>query len=279
MKTKKAIRPSFSMAEKEENRTELHLRAPQSWAELSARQLKYVSWLLTRCTLTPAELQAYAFVRFTGLRIESRQGGQWICSYRQQLFTLSPEQALAFSRKMDFLTSGIGEIVPLPRMAGKTHVDPRLCGTPFKQYLACENYYQAYLFTKNADWLGRLAACFYSGGRKFNDAETQTSARRFNKQPPHLLYTAFLWYYGLKTVLQTHFPYFFQKTETILEDEEPQALDMRGQIHQMLRALTGGDVAKTEAVYNAETWTALAELNAKAMENKELENRIQQYKK
>ena len=36
-----------------------------------------------------------------------------------------------------------------------------------------------------------------------------------------------------------------------------------------VRALTGGDVTKEEAVLNVDTWTALAELDAKAKEARE----------
>jgi hypothetical protein len=49
---------------------------------------------------------------------------------------------------------------------------------------------------------------------------------------------------------------------------------MRKQIDNMIRTLTGGDVTKTEAIYTVDTWTALAELDAKALEYKELERRI-----
>ena len=41
-----------------------------------------------------------------------------------------------------------------------------------------------------------------------------------------------------------------------------------------LRALTGGDITKEELIKNADTWRALTELNAKARESKELNNKL-----
>jgi hypothetical protein len=230
--------------------------------------------------ITQAELHAYAFVRLTGIKVHTRhESGYWLCEHKKRFFTLSPEQVHAFSRQFSWLTSGIGEVNPLPEIGGKTHVDVRLRECPLKQYLACENYYQAYLFTKDTDWLCRLAAAFYTSGNTFNDNEAFRQATDFQKIPFHILHTVFLWYYGLKSVMQTRFPNFFQKVETILEEDEPQAPDMLKQINNIVRTLSGGDVTKTEAVYNTETWAALAELDAKALEYKELERRMNKIRK
>jgi hypothetical protein len=257
---------------------ELHLTAPRSWKELTPKQMVYVSWLMTRRQLTPEEIRAYAFVRFTGIRVLHKTAGYWSCHYRKRFFTLSPEQVLSFTRQFAWLTSGISEVTPLPRLKGIAHQDLRLRDLPFVQYLACENYYQAFIHTKDEKYLNRLIASFYLGDEKFDDSQTPERAERFRTLPFHVRNTVFLWYYGLKSVFQTHFPCLFQKVKCILEDEEPQAPDMRGQINSMIRALTGGDVTKTKAIYRTETWAALAELDARALEYREMEARMKKYK-
>jgi hypothetical protein len=258
----------------------LDLTTPKSWKELSERQLIYIGWLMTNRQLSPTELQTHAFVRFTGIRIRHRHSGYWLCEHKKRLFTLSPEQIFSFSRQFTWLTSGIGEITPLATLKGFSHVDVRLRNTPFKQYFACENNYQAFIHTKNTDFLQRLAACFYDvDGLEFSDERAIKNAGKFDKVPFHILHTVFLWYYGLKSVFQQHFPYFFQKVESIMEDDWPQAPNMREQINNMIRTLTGGDVTKTRAIADTDTWAALAELNAKAREYKELETRMNKYKK
>jgi hypothetical protein len=257
--------------------TTVNLSAPRSWKELSAKQLVYVSWLMTHKPLTKEELHTYAFVRFSGIQVFHEHGGYWLCYYGNRYFTLSPEQALSFSRKFSWLTDAIGEVTPVPTLAGIAHQEPRLRGLPFIQYLACENYYQAFIHTKDEKFLNCLIASFYLGDEKFDDSRTAERAENFRKISFHVRHTVFLWYYGLKSVFQTNFPYFFQKSESIA-DAEPQAPNMREHINNMVRALTGGDVTKTEAIYQTETWTALAELNAKARENKELEARMKRVK-
>jgi hypothetical protein len=252
----------------------INLIAPRSWKELNERQLKYVSWLLTSRELTHTELHAHAFVRFTGIRILKKTEDTWICRHKKQTFTLTAGQALSFCKQMAWLTGPMGEITPLAHMAELSHVHARLAGTPFKQYIACENYYQAYIFTKKEHFLNCICACFYTSGNAFDDSLTADRSESFDKLPFHVRHTAFLWYYGLKTVLEKYFPHFFQRKELILDDDKPEAPNMRLIINNMIRALSGGDVTKTEAIYNAETWTALAELDAKALEYKEYERRV-----
>jgi hypothetical protein len=252
---------------------ELNLAAPQSWKELSPRRLAYVSFLMTRRQLTATELQAYAFFRLAGVKVHQETGGYRLCSFRGRFFTLSPEQALSFSRKFSWLTSGVTEVTPLPRLKGIAHHDPRLYGCPFVQYLACENYYQAFIHTRDERYLDCLVASFYLGDEKFNDGRTLELSRHFHALPFHIRHTVFLWYYGLKSVFHSHFPHFFQKAENA-PGEEPPAPDMRRQSNSLVRALTGGDITKTDAVYQIDTWTALAELDAKAHEYREMEQRI-----
>ncbi len=262
----------------EGNIMELNLTAPKSWKELSAKHLTYISYLMTNGQITPAELHAFAFVRFTGIRVLKEIDGGWICKYKKHRFELNPEQVTSFCRQLSWLTDNISEIVPIPELAGRKHSESRLRGCPLKQYLACENYYQAYIFTKEEKYLNCLIAAFYTNGKAFNDGKTLAESKCFEKLPFHIRNTVFLWYYGLKSVLQKNFPHFLQKVETILEDEEPQAPNMRDIIKNMIRALNGGDVTKTNQIYEINTWEALAELDAKALENQEMERRMSKFK-
>lgn len=262
MQTVRNIPPSSSV----------ELVAPQSWKELTAGQLVYVSWLLTHRQMSKNELYAHAFVRLAGVKVHGDRDGYWLCSCGKRRFTLSPAQALSLCRRFSWLTDTAGEVTPLPRMAGVAHQDPRLRGLPFIQYLACENYYQAFIHTGEERHLNCLIASFYLAGAKFDDSRTASLSENFRGIPFHIRHTAFLWYYGLKSVFHARFPYLFQKTDAA--DGKPQAPDMRGHINSTVRALTGGDVTKTDDVYRTETWTALAELNAKAREYRELKARI-----
>ncbi|MDR1339256.1 MAG: hypothetical protein LBK58_04290 [Prevotellaceae bacterium] len=257
---------------------EINLTAPTSWNELNPEQLTWISWLMCQDSLTAPEFLTYAFVRLSGITILKKVDDVWYCKRGKDSFSLTAEQVLSFSKQFSRLASGMEEITPVPKIGNIRHQDVRLRGLPFSQYLACENYYQAFLFTKKEEFLNCLIASFYLGNKRFDDGKTLKRSRKFAKLPFHVRHTVFLWFYGLKSVFQENFPSIFQKIETILEDEKPQAPNMRIQINNMIRALTGGDVTKTDIVFQTETWTALAELDAKARESKELERRMKKIK-
>ncbi|GAP73086.1 hypothetical protein SAMD00024442_6_50 [Candidatus Symbiothrix dinenymphae] len=268
MKTKNATAPISSV----------ELTAPRSWSELTPRELLYVSWLMTNMKLTPAEFQAYAFVRFTGITVKNQAAKAWRCRLGKTRFNLSPEQVLSFCKQMEYLTTGIDRITPLPILQNRIHVNDLLYGVPFNQYLFCENNYQAFIHTKEPLYLQRLAAGFYTNDDEYTETNALAAAKEFAEVPFYELHTVFLWYYGLKSVFQKRFPHFFQKVERILEDDEPQAPNFGEQSDNMVRALTGGDITKNAQVYASNTWDALAELDAKAKENKELEARMNKLK-
>lgn len=250
----------------------VELTAPKSWKELNERQLKYAAWLLSTGDLTESEIHAYAFVRFTGIKVVHWSEDISVFKYKKQRFSLTSEETAWFSKQFEFLTTGIDEVTPLAKLKRLPASDCRLRGATLAQYLACENNYQAFIFRKNPIFLDRLCACLYFKGN-FNDAKTEKLARRFARLPFHVRYTVFLWFSGLKKVLKNHFPNYFIELDAA-SDEKPTAPNMRKQIEQMLRALSGGDVTKVSDIYGVETWTALAELDAKALEYKIMKSKM-----
>lgn len=266
-------------------KTTIELTAPKSWKELNEKQLTYAAWLLSHPNMTEEEIWTYAFIRFSGIRrithprfavlpfVKGESGERtYYFRYKKHRFSLTDQECLSFAKQFQFLTSGIDEVTPLAKLKSFTASDARLRGVSLAQYLACENYYQGFIFTKNEVFLNRLCACFYVK-TKFNDGQTEKHSRHFAKLPFHERYTVFLWFSGLKKVLQTNFSNYFVAMETDPE-QTPTPPNMRKQIEQMMRALSGGDVTKVDAIYNVETWTALAELDAKALEYKIMKSKM-----
>ena len=253
----------------------IELTIPDNLKALSERQLLFYSFLLLNGN-TEIEILTKCFCRFANISIEKTPiAGTWVATHQKDVFYLKDWEVHSFVHRLDFLINGAYEITPIRKMASQKHVNPRLQGTPFKQYLACENYYQAFIHTRNEHHLRCLAAAFYTNGRPFADSETALRAAKFKKVAPESLYTVFMWYSGLKAALSRFFPHFFENTQS---SNELPAVNMRDQINGMLRALHGGDITKLDDVQNTETWQALSELDAKAREAQEMENQLNSIK-
>ena len=155
---------------------------------------------------------------------------------------------------LDFITDPPTMPQLLPELADKQAKDAELHGVPFAHYLQIENYMQQYLRTKDATLLTPVLAILYEDNLQEEDIDD--TAR----------YMVLHWYNGLKPFLAQTFPDLFRPVAGA-EGEEP---DLQEIMLAQIRALTGGDVTKEEQVLNGDTWTALAELNAKAREAKEV---------
>lgn len=250
-------------------KNEINISLPRSWAELTPKQLILVSKILSLPDLTDIHIQLLAFKALSGLNIIRQTGrGEYLCKLGKKRFVIPSWQMNYHLKKMEWITGMPFGLKPLPMLASEKPVSATLEGTPFKLYLAAENYYQAYMYTKSSDYLMRLTCVLYSGRRLaiWNDNDTEGGLFRFSLCPPEEIFTVFLWYTSIKALLADRFSYLF----SLASADVPEAPDMRSHVNNMLRALTGGDVTKLEAVLNSETWYALNELNEKCREMEEL---------
>lgn len=144
--------------------------------------------------------------------------------------------------------------VQLPPLAGVPPLDRELHGVPFSTYLQLENLYQGFLASGDEAALRRMAEHVWE-----NQAErTETPD----------LFLVLLWYSGLKNTFADLFPSLFRPAGPASEPA-----DMRQIMTAEIRALTGGDITKEDAVLSADTWSALTELDAKAREAEEWRRR------
>ncbi|WP_278672523.1 hypothetical protein [Leyella stercorea] len=85
-----------------------------------------------------------------------------------------------------------------------------------------------------------------------------------------LLLNAFYWFSSLKHYFARLFPHFLQPMSSSSEDllgyAPPIGEVLWTAMNAQIRALTGGDITKEEAVLSMDTWRALTELDAKAKE-------------
>lgn len=244
---------------------EIQLSVPGSWAELSEKQLLIVSGILQSPDKNEYFIQLWAFKALTGLKIIRQSGpGEYLCKIGRNKILLDSWQLNFHRKKLIWLTGTPYGVKPLQQLAGKTPVYCTLEGTPLKLYIAAENYYQAYLHTEDSQYMFRLASVLYSGGKRWDDADTDKEARKFRSCTPEELFTVFLWYTSVKQLLAEKYDDLFSPAGS--KSGSP---DMRAHINNMLRVLTASDVTKMEAVLETETWYALNELNEKSRETEE----------
>ncbi|MBD8349340.1 hypothetical protein [Dysgonomonas sp. HGC4] len=258
---------------------EVDIKLPKSWKELTEKQLLYISTLMINDN-TLTEIQSKCFFFFSGikvLKVFNRE--EWLCKVKKGKFILQEFEVLFFSKKLSFLTDGITEVNPLPKLAGQKHVQPLFKGVSFRQWFNAENYYQAYLFTKDEYYLNCLCAVIYCDARKFDINKINKRSKKFRKLSIVKRFTVFIYYSGLKDRLSKEFKNFFQRlehTETQVNITPP---NMREYIDNMLQALNLGDITKNDQLLDRDVWDAFSRLDSITKENKEIQNRLNKMKK
>lgn len=232
---------------------ELRVNVPAAWEELTEEQLYYILHLLSWGF--PAEnVQLYAFVQFAGLYIVHTEGDTLIVRRGRKLYPLSRRDVLLGAMTLDF----IDQPPQLPqrpdKWRGKKAVDAELHGVPFGVYLQLENYMQRYLAQPDESLLVAMGRLLYP----------KTPKRL--RQPRLFAYLVLHWMTGLKLLFARLYPDLFKPAQP--DGVMP---DLREVMLAQIRALTAGDVTKEHEVLNVDTWTALAELNEKAREARELD--------
>lgn len=231
----------------------LKISTPKSWQELTPPQLRYILTLQAQ-GIPSGTIQVSAFLHFAGLKIYKTEGDCLRLRAGMKVYRVKASDIAMAAMALDFITDPPTHPQLLTELAGKQAKDAELHGVPFAHYLQIENYMQQYIRTKDATLLTPVLALLYEDNLQEEDIDA--TAR----------YMVLHWYNGLKPFLAQTFPDLFRPVSGA-EGEEP---DLREIMLAQIRALTGGDVTKEEQVLNVDTWTALAELNAKAREAKEV---------
>jgi len=242
----------------------LAINIPTSWAELSDKQLLVASKILG-FNRAEEHLQLLAAKTFANLRFICQvKPGVHLCIHKRKRYLLDADQLNTLRKQMSWITATPFGVKPLSQLGGQKPVYETLEGVPLRLYLAADNYYQAFLYTKESRYLHNLAACLYGYDDNWNDSQTAARAKAFGKLKAHKVFTAFLWFASVKHLFAAQFPHLFSPSGSSSGDNTPP--DMRASINGIIRALTGGDVTKTSDVLDAELWTAFSELDSKALE-------------
>lgn len=247
----------------------VELTVPRSYAELTENQLRYIA-ILQLAGSTAEDICVKCFIRFSGIRAVGKIGNVYFFAKKEmrRLFTMNLEEVMFFARKMEWITKNHIGIQPVK--CGKYKpVDKWLRDTTFIQYVDAENYYQAYIHTKNVDFLYKMMAVLYQPAARYNDLKVNALSRYFKRRGEVEKQLALMWMVGIKSYFSKKFTYLFAR-EAGGEDDETTFPDMAEIINNQLRILTSGDITKRMQVLEANTIDALSELNEKCREYEQL---------
>ena len=244
---------------------EVNLKAPQSWRELSQKQLRYVFFLLSHFQ-TMEEVKTYMLLRFTGIKVV-RKTPSGVYGYirnngrgKRHYFELKTWQIQSLIHQFDYIDSYDDMGVRLDRIRGYRAVDVILKDVAFIDYLNMERLYQLFISTKERKHIEKLACLLYRD-KKGNPAKIKLD----DTEEVAVLY----WFGYVKAFFGKMFPHFF-KPATGNEQGRANFLKIA---NAQLRVLTDGDVTKEKTVEQIPCLRALTELNEKAREAEEFKRK------
>lgn len=227
---------------------------PTSWGELNDKQLMLYADLATRYALS--EVRMLFFLRLMDMQIGPVTEDGYSCRIGKWFGEVTPWQMRCWLKVLDFLDKYDCAVRP-ERLRFWHKAKSKLLqnDVTFGEFLHLENWWYAYLTTREEQWLARMATVLYG----------------FRKPPvlrPAEVVVLTLWYNGIKQQLPEFFPEFFRKIDT--GESDFYGKQMMRIVDAEIRALTGGDVTKENQVMETPLWRALSELNAKTREADEL---------
>ena len=244
-------RPSSSL--------ELDLTVSTAWEQLTPAQVESVLDALSGAPNETAG-RLIAFCRLAGVTIQRAHGADTVLVSGGRSFRINTaEFCHAVSDGTEWMTQPpLAPMRPEKVLGGKA-LNAEFHSVKFGIFLQAENLWQRFCATEEGgdkmSLLDDLSDILFEGITTHSDYSRTAAA---------------LWWAGLKNHLSRLFSNLYRPAAVESDG------DLLGAMLAQVRALTGGDVTKEEAVLNVDTWTALAELDAKAKEAREY---AEKYKK
>ena len=237
-----------------------NISLPTSWASLTDKQLLMVYGLFAR-DLSASEVKTLCLMKWNKLEVlNEHPKNTFLVKQGKEKVLLTSKQIQAASASLDFLDSFPPEPIRLSRIGRHRALPADFEGVPFEKFLYADNLYAGFLHTKSENLLLQMAQVLY-------DCE-------HIKPSQAQLVGVFYWFASLKQYFAMLFPHFFQPMSSenggnLLGGSSNLYAQLRDSTNAQIRALTGGDVTKEEAIKKMDTHRALTELDAKAREAEE----------
>lgn len=236
----------------------LNLTVPTSWAQLTEKQLAFVFTLLAE-GYNATDIKIKCLLKWNRISVTHRSTSHYTLRQRRQSHPVQPSQLAEVLQHMQWLDTLPSPPIRLSHFGRHQARNADFVGVPFEIYLICDNLYQGYLATHDESLLLSLAQVLYDAPRL--------------KDSPLVRINAFYWFAALKQLFAASFNHFFQpaQSDNLLLSTPQQAV--KEAFNAQLRALTKGDVTKEQEVLQLDTWRALTELEAMAVEYEQINNK------
>lgn len=243
---------------------ELRINIPKKLSELSADQLKYISQLYLM-QYSEIEFLVKALFFFTGITLSTElktSPGSWWCHHRslKKPFILDADHIAEMKNKVDFLLKP-DEVHPLPWIGLARSRHFRLYNATFDEYLMAENYYFAFIETKNEEHLDNLISCLYRRPwHRWNADKIKQRSAQFSHVDPAVKNTVFIWYVGFRSYVPKRCVNLFSGKKS------KRKFNPREYINGMIHQLNNGDITIKEKLLKQSVWDALDELEQRAID-------------
>ena len=223
----------------------VNIVVPTAWEGLTDEQLDAICHWATAGQHTTDDIKALLLTHFFLTPTDRER--------------LTPADLLPAMEELAWLDHPPPVPVRTAKLYGHAAVNAYLHGLSFEHYLIAENCFQGWLASQSAEPLEDMAAILYPSEEE---------------RPPlnaGQCYGIALWWTGVKSLFSQEFPDLFRPAEA---EGDASAGNMSEAMNAQIRALTAGDITKEQTVLAADCWRALTELNAKAREAREFNERI-----
>jgi hypothetical protein len=257
----------------------VNINLPKAWSELSEKQLLFISKLfILDFSSDPYKFLTHVLVKIARIKIKSTfKNGILLEDYiirirGEKKFRISTSQFHALAKSLDFLLEPVSGVNTLKSIRRRRPCNKRMYGTKFIQFLTAENYYLAFINTKETKYLRCLTATIYNKPNEpFKESLVSKNSFAFFFTSYVKLYAVYLWYSGFRSYLAIEFPYIFSVSKESDPGLQPKPKEY---LMSLIRGLSDGDVTKNDHIQmQVNTMDALFELNQKAKEITELKNK------
>lgn len=250
-------------------RKALRLKIPTATVQLKPNQLRFISLLLLM-GYSESEFLVKAFLFLSGLKVFERQpaadGARWYkCRKRKKPIIIETHIIHMMSEKCRYLLEA-GEVKPIRWINFAYARHYRLYNATFEEYLMAENFYFAFLETKDDAHLDNLISVLYRRPcHRWNSKKIQKRARQFRRVDPAVKNSVFMWYVGFRSLVPKRCPNLFSGGKASAD------FSIRNYINGMIHQLSGGNITLNKQLLKQPVWDALDELEQRALDAVKME--------